>query len=732
MNKRLWRASLACALGLTTIAVVAGPQPQKPDRRKKPELAPSSSGRTEEHRRGKARALRGASADTTRSHSYVRESHSTARSSGTGAPAELISIATGACCFGNASCIAEQTPADCLNAGGAYQGDTTTCEAGTCPLPDACTDRLPISGYGAFPFDNLEATDEPGSPTHEECALYNDLFIIHDLWFCWTADATEVVALETCGTGVDTKIAIYDGCTCLPRAGDLLTCNDDGCDWSRDYESSATFETQAGQSYLIRVGTTSLYGVMGGPGSFTISPVDLPCDDGSAQFCQSPNQYDARASDRTTGIVADDFTPALTGDVAEVCWWGVYADLFGDCKGRELDDFVIRYYQDDNGKPGTLLAEFSQSAVDPADQLTVTGPVATPNLVLTGIGPGYLHHFPEYEYTGTHASVGVTAGACYWIEISNSVGNYCQWFWEIGGSYTGRAFWDRDGVDPPVYASTDVVALDQAFCLDIDVGDAAQQCPLASPCAGRDTDCCVNNMHIESVGCGDLDCCEEVCACDPFCCAVGWDEACATADWCSAATLCPSLCETCPEGEVNWAGSSPHSGVVDARQPRDVADASSRLGIRYITVAAPPDADDSDCWEVCETKVEGLDNFVRAADDNNDGTFLISLHRRITPGAVTKLTYAGAPTGTDTGTFTFLPGDSNADGVSNSQDILTQVECCLSGTCVPPHGDYSCDINHSNLATSEDILRTIDLFIGAGEFLRGWYDATPDLNIPCP
>ncbi len=93
------------------------------------------------------------------------------------------------------------------------------------------------------------------------------------------------------------------------------------------------------------------------------------------------------------------------------------------------------------------------------------------------------------------------------------------------------------------------------------------------------------------------------------------------------------------------------------------------------------------------------------------------LQRRITPGAVTTITYAS--TVRQTGVFTSLPADSNGDGIARADDIAAMVACCLRGGCAVPT-PYQCDIDQSGGIDAADILRLIDLLNGAGEFTRAW------------
>ena len=140
---------------------------------------------------------------------------------------------------------------------------------------DSCTDSVPLVGTGTFAFDNTLATQD--GPTHAACTEFDQPEIDHDVWFCWTADCTGDVTVETCDqTSVDTKIAAYDGCTCPPSDAALLDCADSGC----SLQSSVSFSAVSGNSYLVRVGTAP--NASGGSGSFAVdcSPID-ECAEGT-------------------------------------------------------------------------------------------------------------------------------------------------------------------------------------------------------------------------------------------------------------------------------------------------------------------------------------------------------------------------------------------------------------------------------------------------------------------
>ena len=168
----------------------------------------------------------------------------------------------GACCsMINGECIATMTEADCL-----ALGDTTwhiweDCDAGyVCPaVNDDCEDATPVGDVVDLPFDTSQATFD-GLGTCQTAP---------NLWFCYTASCTGVAVIDLCGSTYDTKMAVYDGCTCNPL-GTELCCNDDSC----GLQSECTVNVVAGRSYLIEVGG---YSSNAGPGDLSIACLSDTC-----------------------------------------------------------------------------------------------------------------------------------------------------------------------------------------------------------------------------------------------------------------------------------------------------------------------------------------------------------------------------------------------------------------------------------------------------------------------
>ncbi len=324
------------------------------------------------------------------------------------------------------------------------------------PPNDDCVNAIPISGEGVFSFDSTGATavDPPPTSCSYSFALVGAGFAA-DVWFCWTAECTGDVTVDTCGgTTVDTKLAVYDECVCPP--GVLEACDDDGC----LFQSSVSWFAISGQTYLIRIGTQP--GLRGGEGTLRITcgtPLRPPAPgcygqstaNGSFSPCSPRSQWDALNSTRTQHVVVDDFTPELDGFISTVCWSGTYLGNDGECERDLVDFFEITYYADDCGAPGEIIAgPFSQEDVT----ITVDGPFPTYESFPNGAR--------EFEYSTEHDPVPVRAGETYWVGISNSYYNRCAWFWETALTTSGHAIQIDDRTD-----SMEVVRGDMAFCFNI-------------------------------------------------------------------------------------------------------------------------------------------------------------------------------------------------------------------------------------------------------------------------
>lgn len=124
---------------------------------------------------------------------------------------------------------------------------------------DECSGALPVVQGANGPYTNVGANSSlpawacgPGGA---------------DLWFVYLAPAAGSLTVDTCGSGFDTMIEVFDG-SC---GGASLACNDDSC----STQSSVTVTVAMCNAYYIRVG-----GYDGVTGAFTLNvdgPAGAPC-----------------------------------------------------------------------------------------------------------------------------------------------------------------------------------------------------------------------------------------------------------------------------------------------------------------------------------------------------------------------------------------------------------------------------------------------------------------------
>lgn len=374
------------------------------------------------------------------------------------------------------------------------------------PPNDECENAIPISGEGVFSFDSTGAMASPpphGNYCEHDYAYLGSEFAA-DVWFCWTAECTGDITVDTCGqTTVDTRLAVYDECVC--PLGALEGCDDDGC----LFQSRVNFIAVSGQSYLIRIGTQP--GLGGGMGTFRIAcEPPLPPPDGipncpspynpsgPVDTCNARDRWDAYNSTRGQFEIVDEFVPDYDQSLDGLCWWGTYARNGEPCKRGLVDFFEITYYSDDCGAPGRIIAgPFSQEDVT----MEVIGPIETYESFPNGAF--------EYQYSARHDLVKLLGGEVYWISITNSYYNNCAWFWETALGPGGHSI----QLDDAEHTSA-VVRSDFAFCSHIwerngpvcfappDNDDCAAAIPLTIEGAsfdtsGATTDGPENVLHIQ-------------------------------------------------------------------------------------------------------------------------------------------------------------------------------------------------------------------------------------------
>ncbi len=235
---------------------------------------------------------------------------------------------------------------------------------------------------------------------------------------------------------------------------------------------------------------------------------DDPCPTCAIDNQDHCQQYDGSyifQSDRMLGVRrADDFTATASGPINRVCWWpcwfnpnaGTECSAEGD---KPPDDFIVRFYADAGGIPGYELGIPGGQALTPDATSPIDGdrcwnysaPVITPPVV--------------------------TAGECYWIEITGHGDNAtgCTVYWannnSSGNSYSMK---DSDGV----YTGDDIQttagdeAADLAFC--VDAGIEPGGCTHVAACCLPDLTCQDNTPFADCVAAAGVFKPAEVCGPD--------------------------------------------------------------------------------------------------------------------------------------------------------------------------------------------------------------------------
>lgn len=129
------------------------------------------------------------------------------------------------------------------------------------PENDDCADAIAVGEVVDLAFSTVGASFDGGGTCMSS----------PNIWYCYTATCDGAAAISLCGSGYDTKIAVYDGCTCAPLPAELA-CNDDAC----GLQSEVRIPVTAGNQYLIEVGG---YGSNTGSGILNITCFEPPPND---------------------------------------------------------------------------------------------------------------------------------------------------------------------------------------------------------------------------------------------------------------------------------------------------------------------------------------------------------------------------------------------------------------------------------------------------------------------
>lgn len=169
---------------------------------------------------------------------------------------------------------------------------------------DACSAAAVLTdGITSFSSENA-STDGPSHPG-SGCDQGGSTTIENDIWFDYTASCFGVLAVSTCGSAnFDTRLAVYNTCTCPVSDANLLVCNDDavGCGSTSFAVANNVFD---GACYKVRVGGS---GNVSGIGSLSVTCIgNDSCGDAE------PMVVGATVQGSTRGTTVNDSTSPNCG-----------------------------------------------------------------------------------------------------------------------------------------------------------------------------------------------------------------------------------------------------------------------------------------------------------------------------------------------------------------------------------------------------------------------------------
>jgi hypothetical protein len=434
----------------------------------------------------------------------------------------------GACCFSaDGSCI-DIAQSLCQAQGGIYQGDGTACATTSCPIfPDECAFPQAIDCGESVTFDQTAGTTNATDPAFS-CHFGGAAQGVNSAWFEFTPTTTGVV-LSTCASPstLDTLIGVYEGdCGSLVE----IACGEDsGCGVTGFLTELTVCGLTPGNTYLVQVGAFSLADA--GMTTLSLECIDTCPDCDTGGVCPKGGTPEGEANcglptDTVNGgcnSTPNVLTSVECGDV--ICGSGAFDGSLRDTDWYELtvaaesevtltvetggQSYVWGLISDANGAPSNSCATAAQIAP------LALGSCASVTVCLP---PGTYWWFVGPDFSAVHACGDPTGNyVAEWTCTPSECPSGACCFSD--GSCTDGLTGAECGTNGGVYQG------DGTSC-------ATVVCP--EICGPTNPNDCFVSSPTGTPGCNDADCCNTVCAVDPFCCDIAWDGICAG----EAATMC--------------------------------------------------------------------------------------------------------------------------------------------------------------------------------------------------
>jgi len=435
----------------------------------------------------------------------------------------------GACCFSIDGHCEITNETSCQTMGGIYQGDGTLCAPDPggieCPIfPDTCEGAEAITCDSSTTFDQAIGTSDPTDPTFSCHFAGPGTPGFNSAWFTFVATDTSAV-LSTCAspTTTDTLIGVYDG-TC----GSLveIACNEDACGATGFLSEMCVSGLTVGETYYVQVAAFSV-------ADAGVTQLDLtcPCPAGACCFtdgtCSEVNSAECITLGGTYQGDGTECASTFCPDCSVTCPGGATLEneplcgiptdsVNGGCNGSGFTAVTC----------GTTVCGSGafDGALRDTDWYVLT--LAAPTNVTLTVESSHEYIFGLIADAGGLPSTScATAAAIQPFSISNCAtpGSVCvslpagtSWW------FIGRTFTDITACGSSPYVAT-------WSC-------GPEECP--GPCPGQGNCFEANGTP----GCEDEECCNAVCAVDPFCCDSFWDGLCAgtALEICEVVIECPT------------------------------------------------------------------------------------------------------------------------------------------------------------------------------------------------
>ena len=143
------------------------------------------------------------------------------------------------------------------------------------PLPanDTCANALPIVIGQTVEFSTIRATTDP-LPLPASCDTGTGLLLGSDIWYAYDSERSGNIAVSTCGSTADLRLAVYTGTCAAPT---LVVCGSNSVLCSPNFGARVQFTAACSTRYLIRVAGENSQ--QGGSGRITVTGSGPLCPD---------------------------------------------------------------------------------------------------------------------------------------------------------------------------------------------------------------------------------------------------------------------------------------------------------------------------------------------------------------------------------------------------------------------------------------------------------------------